>query len=53
LKEKQNSDFKTIQLLLQKQLQDNSDNEFNHDDGDDIKVENIESVPNDFLFVLK
>ncbi|KAH9801830.1 protein Brevis radix-like 4 [Citrus sinensis] len=32
---------------------DNSDNESNPDDGDDIKVENIESVPNDFLFVLK
>ncbi|KAH9658655.1 hypothetical protein KPL70_023578 [Citrus sinensis] len=53
LKEKQKSDSDTIQLLLQKQLQDNSDNEFNPDDGDDIKVENIESVPNDFLFVLK
>ncbi|KAH9704648.1 hypothetical protein KPL70_011549 [Citrus sinensis] len=32
---------------------DNSDNESNPDDGDEIKVENIESVPNDFLFVLK
>ncbi|KAH9669172.1 hypothetical protein KPL70_021675 [Citrus sinensis] len=53
LKEKQKSDSDTIQLLLQKQLQDNSDNESNPDDGDDIKVENIESVPNDFLFVLK
>ncbi|KAH9802080.1 hypothetical protein KPL71_001245 [Citrus sinensis] len=53
LKEKQKSDYDTIQLLLQKQLQDNSDNESNPDDGDDIKVENIESVPNDFLFVLK
>ncbi|KAH9688794.1 hypothetical protein KPL70_015237 [Citrus sinensis] len=54
LKEKQKSDSDTIQLLLQKQLQDNSDNESNpDDDGDDIKVENIESVPNDFLFVLK
>ncbi|KAH9803219.1 hypothetical protein KPL71_001681 [Citrus sinensis] len=53
LKEKQKSDSDTIQLLLQKHLQDNSDNESNPDDGDDIKVENIESVPNDFLFVLK
>ncbi|KAH9727844.1 hypothetical protein KPL70_008823 [Citrus sinensis] len=53
LKEKQKSDSETIQLLLQKQLQDNSDNESNPDDGEDIKVENIESVPNDFLFVLK
>ncbi|KAH9704363.1 hypothetical protein KPL70_011429 [Citrus sinensis] len=53
LKEKQKSDSDTIQLLLQKQLQDNSDNESNPDDGDDIKVENIESVPNDFVFVLK
>ncbi|KAH9769837.1 hypothetical protein KPL71_012161 [Citrus sinensis] len=53
LKEKQKSDSNTIQLLLQKQLQDNSDNESHPDDGDDIKVENIESVPNDFLFVLK
>ncbi|KAH9707173.1 hypothetical protein KPL70_012478 [Citrus sinensis] len=32
---------------------DNSDNESNPDDGDEIKVENIESIPNDFLFVLK
>ncbi|KAH9705080.1 hypothetical protein KPL70_011737 [Citrus sinensis] len=32
---------------------DNSDNESNPDNGDEIKVENIESVPNDFLFVLK
>ncbi|KAH9663275.1 hypothetical protein KPL70_019618 [Citrus sinensis] len=53
LKEKQKSDSDTIQLLLQKQLQDNSDNKSNPDDGDDIKVKNIESVPNDFLFVLK
>ncbi|KAH9745864.1 hypothetical protein KPL70_004238 [Citrus sinensis] len=53
LEEKQKSDYDTIQLLLQKQLHDNSDNESNPDDGDDIKVENIESVPNDFLFVLK
>ncbi|KAH9649498.1 hypothetical protein KPL70_026002 [Citrus sinensis] len=54
LKEKQKNDSDTIQLLLQKQLQDNSDNESNpDDDGDDIKVENIESVPTDFLFVLK
>ncbi|KAH9659546.1 hypothetical protein KPL70_023886 [Citrus sinensis] len=53
LKEKQKSDSDTIQFLLQKQLQDNSDNESNPDDGDDIKVENIESVPNDFLFALK
>ncbi|KAH9687836.1 hypothetical protein KPL70_014917 [Citrus sinensis] len=53
LKEKQKSDSETIQLLLQKQLQDNSDNESNPDNGDEIKVENIESVPNDFLFVLK
>ncbi|KAH9703739.1 hypothetical protein KPL70_011208 [Citrus sinensis] len=53
LKEKQKSDSETIQLLLQKQLQENSDNESNPDDGEDIKVENIESVPNDFLFVLK
>ncbi|KAH9763843.1 hypothetical protein KPL70_001312 [Citrus sinensis] len=53
LKEKQKSDSETIQLLLQKQLQENSDNESNPDDGEDIKVENIEFVPNDFLFVLK
>ncbi|KAH9705078.1 hypothetical protein KPL70_011737 [Citrus sinensis] len=53
LKEKQKSDSETIQLLLQKHLQDNSDNESNPDNGDEIKVENIESVPNDFLFVLK
>ncbi|KAH9801496.1 hypothetical protein KPL71_001059 [Citrus sinensis] len=53
LKEKQKNDSETIQLLLQKQLQDNSDNESNPDDGDEIKVENIESVPNDFLFALK
>ncbi|KAH9696764.1 hypothetical protein KPL71_023319 [Citrus sinensis] len=55
LKEKQQSDSITIQLLLQKQLQDNSDNESTPDDGDNIdqKVENIKSVPQDFLFVLK
>ncbi|KAH9697135.1 hypothetical protein KPL71_023486 [Citrus sinensis] len=54
LNEKQKSDSDVIQLLLQKQLQDNSDNESSPDiDGEDIKVENIESVPNDFLFVLK
>ncbi|KAH9801918.1 hypothetical protein KPL71_001205 [Citrus sinensis] len=55
LKEKQKHDSETIQLLLQKQLQDNSDNESNPDDGDDNdqNLENIESVPNDFLFVLK
>ncbi|KAH9718253.1 hypothetical protein KPL71_022149 [Citrus sinensis] len=54
LKEKQKSDSDIIQLLLQRQLQDNSDNESSPDiDGDDIKGENIESVPNDFLFVLK
>ncbi|KAH9704874.1 hypothetical protein KPL70_011636 [Citrus sinensis] len=55
LKEKQKHDSETIQLLLQKQLQDNSDNESNPDNGDDNdqNLENIESVPNDFLFVLK
>ncbi|KAH9768959.1 hypothetical protein KPL71_011812 [Citrus sinensis] len=54
LKEKQKSDSDIIQLLLQRQLQDNSDNESSPDiDGDDIKGENIESVPKDFLFVLK
>ncbi|KAH9681064.1 hypothetical protein KPL71_026798 [Citrus sinensis] len=55
LKEKQKSDSNTIQLLLQKQLQDNSDNESTPDDDDHIdqKVENIKSVPKDFLFVLK
>ncbi|KAH9800593.1 hypothetical protein KPL71_000725 [Citrus sinensis] len=55
LKEKQKHDSETIQLLLQKQLQDNSNNESNPDDGDDNdqNLENIESVPNDFLFVLK
>ncbi|KAH9681461.1 hypothetical protein KPL71_026986 [Citrus sinensis] len=52
LKEKQKSDSNTIQLLLQKQLQDNSDNESTPDD-DDQKVENIKSIPKDFLFVLK
>ncbi|KAH9792314.1 hypothetical protein KPL71_004069 [Citrus sinensis] len=55
LKEKQKSDSITIQLLLQKQLQDNSDNESTPDIDDKIdqKVENIKSVPKDFLFVLK
>ncbi|KAH9780821.1 protein kinase domain-containing protein [Citrus sinensis] len=42
LKEKQKSDSNTIQLLLQKQLQDNSDNESTPDD-DDQKVENIKA----------
>ncbi|KAH9653688.1 hypothetical protein KPL70_027479 [Citrus sinensis] len=55
LKEKQKSDYETIQLLLQKHLQDKSNNESNSDDGDnnDQSLENIESIPNDFLFVLK
>ncbi|KAH9671101.1 hypothetical protein KPL70_017221 [Citrus sinensis] len=55
LKEKQKSDSETIQLLLQKQLQDSSDNESNPNNGDNIdqNLENIESAPNDFLFVLK
>ena len=51
LKEKQKNDSETIQLLLQKQLEDNSNKET---DGDNEQnLENIESVPNDFLFVLK
>ena len=55
MKEKQKSDSETIQLLLQKQLYESSDNESNSDNGDinDQNLENIESIPNDFLFVLK
>ncbi|KAH9777048.1 hypothetical protein KPL71_006899 [Citrus sinensis] len=54
LKEKQKTDSATIQLLLQKQLQDASDKEV-ESENDDIeqKIDNIESIPNDFLFVLK
>ncbi|KAH9658340.1 hypothetical protein KPL70_023450 [Citrus sinensis] len=53
LKEKQKNDSETIQLLLQKQLQDNSDKEVESDGDNEQNLENIESVPNDFLFVLK
>ena len=54
LKEKQKDDSETIQLLLQKQLQDNSDKESEPDgDNEEQSLENIESIPNDFLFVLK
>ncbi|KAH9679745.1 hypothetical protein KPL71_026254 [Citrus sinensis] len=54
LKEKQKTDSATIQLLLQKQLQDTSDKE-DESDNDDVeqKIDNLESIPNDFLFVLK
>ncbi|KAH9763474.1 hypothetical protein KPL70_001186 [Citrus sinensis] len=45
--------LKTLDFNKAETSKDNSDNESNPDDGDDIKVENIESVPNDFLFVLK
>ena len=51
MKEKQKNDSETIQLLLQKQLQDNSDKESEPDEEQNLK--NIESIPNDFLFVLK
>ncbi|KAH9698350.1 hypothetical protein KPL71_023981 [Citrus sinensis] len=54
LKEKQKNDSETIQLLLQKQLEDNSDKEVeSDDDNNEQDLENIKSVPNDFLFVLK
>ncbi|KAH9698194.1 hypothetical protein KPL71_023924 [Citrus sinensis] len=54
LKEKQKTDSATIQLLLQKQLQDTSDKEVESENDDvEQKVDNIESIPNDFLFVLK
>ena len=55
LREKQKNDSETIQLLLQKQLQDNSDNESepDNDANNEQSLENIESIPNDFLFVLK
>ncbi|KAH9716045.1 hypothetical protein KPL71_021316 [Citrus sinensis] len=54
LKEKQKTDSDTIQLLLQKHLDDNSDKEVDSDgDNKDQNVDNIESIPNDFLFVLK
>ena len=54
LKEKQKNDSETIQLLLQKQLEDNSDKEVESDDDNNKQnLENIKSVPNDFLFVLK
>ncbi|KAH9722796.1 hypothetical protein KPL70_006845 [Citrus sinensis] len=53
LKEKQKNDSETIQLLLQKQLEDNSEKEVESDGENEQNVENIESIPNDFLFVLK
>ena len=53
LKEKQKNDSKTIQLLLQKQLEDNSDKEIDSYGENEQNLENIEYVPNDFLFVLK
>ena len=53
LKEKKKNDSETIQLLLQKQLEGNSDKEVESDDDNEQNLENIESVPNDFLFVLK
>ena len=53
LKEKQRSDSETIQLLLQKQLEENSDKEIESDGDNEQNLENIESIPNDFLFVLK
>ncbi|KAH9736447.1 hypothetical protein KPL71_018114 [Citrus sinensis] len=53
LKEKQKTDSATIQLLLQKQLQDTSDKEVESENEDEQKIDNIESIPNDFLFVLK
>jgi len=39
--------------LLQKQLEDNYDKESNSDEENEQQLENIESIPNDFLFVLK
>ncbi|KAH9791249.1 hypothetical protein KPL71_003680 [Citrus sinensis] len=54
LKEKQKTDSATIQLLLQKQLQDTSDKEIESENDDvEQKIDNLESIPNDFLFVLK
>ena len=54
LKEKQKNDSETIQLLLQKHLQDDSENESTHENENiEQNVGNIESVPNYFLFVLK
>ena len=53
LKEKQKNDSETIQLLLQKQLEDNSDKEVESDGDNEQNLENIKSVPNNFLFVLK
>ena len=52
LKDKQKCDSQTIQLL-QKQLENNSDKKVESDDDNDQNLENIESVPNDFLFVLR
>ena len=53
LKEKQKNDTETIQLLLQKQLEDNSDKEVESNGDNEQNLENIKSIPNDFLFVLK
>ena len=53
LKEKQKNNSETIQLLLQKQLEDNSDKEVESDGDNEQNPENIEFIPNDFQFVLK
>ena len=53
MKEKQKCDSQTIQLLLQKQLENDSDKEIESDGDNNQNLVNIESVPNDFLFVLK
>ncbi|KAH9723910.1 hypothetical protein KPL70_007305 [Citrus sinensis] len=53
LKEEQKIDSEAIQLLLQKQLDENSEREVESDGDNEQNIENIESIPNDFLFVLK
>ena len=54
MKEKQKNDSETIQLLLEKQLQENSGKESESDgNNEEQNLENIESILNDFLFVLK
>ena len=55
LKERQKNDSETIQLLLKKQLEDNSEkgSDSEKDETENQNLDNIESLPNDFLFVLK
>ncbi|KAH9735729.1 hypothetical protein KPL71_017843 [Citrus sinensis] len=49
LKEKQKKDSETVQLLIKKQLEENSEKEVESESDNEQNVDNIESVPNDFI----